>query len=67
MLLGSVNGLNLRNLAWHGFFSAKDVKPEFAGILIVCYYACFVAVQEKGYKIVPQSFPDYRHVSTSLA
>lgn len=35
LLVGSVFGLNLRNLAWHGFLTPQQTCPAFPASLIV--------------------------------
>jgi hypothetical protein len=35
LLLGTPRGLNLRNLAWHGFLVDQEVSPELASALVV--------------------------------
>ncbi|XP_062537143.1 endoplasmic reticulum membrane-associated RNA degradation protein-like [Armigeres subalbatus] len=35
LLLGTPNGINFRNLAWHGFLSETDVDPVYPNFLLV--------------------------------
>lgn len=40
-------GLNLRNIAWHGFLSPQDVNPAYVAILIVVLVDCGKFLREK--------------------
>ncbi|XP_071513461.1 endoplasmic reticulum membrane-associated RNA degradation protein-like isoform X2 [Panulirus ornatus] len=40
ILLGSVVGLNLRNIAWHGFLSPCEANPAFVATIITVLVDC---------------------------
>lgn len=40
ILLGSVLGINLRNIAWHGFLSPCEANPAFVATLIIILADC---------------------------
>ncbi|XP_042205058.1 endoplasmic reticulum membrane-associated RNA degradation protein-like isoform X2 [Homarus americanus] len=40
VLLGSVLGINLRNIAWHGFLSPCEANPAFVATIIIILADC---------------------------
>ena len=45
ILFGSVLGLNLRNIAWHGFLSPAEVKSSFVATIIFILAECGQEIQ----------------------
>jgi hypothetical protein len=39
LLIGTPKGLNLRNLAWHGFASPEEMDPVFPAALIILIFS----------------------------
>lgn len=45
--MGSVFGLNIRNLAWHGFLGAEDIHPEHGALILFGLHRCQEPLQKR--------------------
>lgn len=54
ILVGSPKGLNVRNVAWHGFLSPHELHPHLAAIFFILIPS--LGIYLKAYQTVPRRF-----------
>ncbi|XP_065075074.1 endoplasmic reticulum membrane-associated RNA degradation protein-like [Ochlerotatus camptorhynchus] len=57
LLLGTPNGINLRNLVWHGFLSEEEVSPFYSNFLLLVLITVGDILEERNIAIKHRSCP----------
>ncbi|XP_076045884.1 endoplasmic reticulum membrane-associated RNA degradation protein-like isoform X2 [Oratosquilla oratoria] len=54
ILMGSVLGINIRNLAWHGFLAGDEAHAVFVYITVIMLVECGKTLHHLGKKTIPE-------------
>ncbi|XP_058818126.1 endoplasmic reticulum membrane-associated RNA degradation protein-like [Topomyia yanbarensis] len=60
LLLGTPNGINLRNLVWHGFSSPQDVSPLYVNFLLLMLTSIGERLNKLSYVVKHREYAEYR-------
>ncbi|XP_055683142.1 endoplasmic reticulum membrane-associated RNA degradation protein-like [Lutzomyia longipalpis] len=57
ILMGTPNGINLRNIVWHGFPAPQEIPPYYLCVLLMLIFSLGNILIEKNLQVVPRKIP----------